>query len=53
MKKLIFYSNNFFGSGLFLIHKILKSDQKMAAAKKVVTIKSQFFHTHQLRKGIL
>ena len=27
-------------------------DQKMAGAKKVVIIKNQFFHAHQLCKGI-
>ena len=46
MKKQIFYFNNFFGSGHFLIHQIWKKGQKTAGAKKVVVMKNQFFHAH-------
>ena len=53
IKKLIFHSNNFLAPAIFLIREIFKSDQKMAGAKKVVTMKSQFFHIHQPREGIL
>ena len=42
MKKLIFYRNNFFGSGHFLIHEIWKKDRKIARAKKVVNYAKEF-----------
>ena len=44
MKKLIFRKSNFFGSGHFLIHEILKNDQKMTGAKKVKILKNQLLH---------
>ena len=43
IKKLIFHSNNFFGSGHFLIIFSELMDWKMAGAKKVVRMKNQFF----------
>ena len=49
MKKLIFYFNNFFGSGHFLIHQTLTKGQKSAGSKKFVKIKNQFFHARQPR----
>ena len=52
MKKLIFYRNNFLGSSYFFLLFSDLMDQKMARANKVVTIKNQFFHAHQPRKGI-
>ena len=48
-----FILTTFFAPVIFLIREILKSDQKMAGAKKVVTMKSQFFHIHQPCEGIL
>ena len=53
MKKLIFDVKNFFGSRYFLVFFPDLMDQKMArGAKKVVRIKSQFFHAHQSLKEI-
>ena len=40
MKKWIFDYKNFFGSCHFLIHEILKIDQKMTGAKKVLHSKN-------------
>ena len=45
MKKLIFRKTNFFGSSHFLIHEILKNDQKMTGAKKVKILKNQLLYT--------
>ena len=47
MKKLIFYSNNFFGSGHFLIHQTLTKGQKSARSKNLIEMKIQFFHARQ------
>ena len=52
MKKLIFYLSNFFGSGHFLIHEVLKNDQKLTGAKKVKMLKNQLHHAHQPREEI-
>ena len=52
MKKQSFTLTTFLASAIFLIHEILKTDQKMAGAKKVITIESQFFHTRQSREEI-
>ena len=52
-KNWFFIVTTFLAPANFLIHEILKIDQKMVGAKKVVTMKSQFFHIHQLREGIL
>ena len=46
-------SKKVFALVIFFIHEILKIDQKMVRAKKVVTMKSPFSHIHQLREGIL
>ena len=45
MKKLIFWYNDFFGSGHFSIYEILKKAQKWQEPKKVVGSKKQSFHT--------
>ena len=37
---------------IFLIHQILKNDQKMTRAKKIVKVKNQLFHACQPCKGI-
>ena len=52
MKKLIFQFYNFFGSGHFLIHDILKMDQKMTGAKKLIEVKNKLFHAHLPCEGI-
>ena len=51
VKKVIFHYNNFFDSGHFLIFFSDLMNRKMAGVKKVVKIKSQFFHACQPRKG--
>ena len=45
MKKLIFGYYNFFRSSYFSIHEILKMDQKMTGAKKVIGSENQCFHS--------
>ena len=52
MKELNFQLSNFFGSGHFLIHTILKNDQKLTETKKVKILKNQLLHACQPRKGI-
>ena len=52
MKKEIFYQNKFFWFQPFFDPSDLKKGQKIAGAKKVVTIKNLFFHARQPRKGI-
>ena len=52
MKKLIFYSINFFCSSHLLVHIQDVMDQKMTGAKKVTLTKNQFFHARQPRGGI-
>ena len=52
IKKLIFCSDEFFGSGYFLIHEIIKSDQKVTGANNVKMIKSLFFYARQPCEGI-
>ena len=47
MEQLIFYFNNFFCSGHFLVIFLDVMDQKMAGAKKVIKVKNQFFHARQ------
>ena len=42
----------FLAPAIFSIHEILKKDQKMTGAKKVVITKNQFFHACQPREGI-
>ena len=54
MKKLIFQFYNFFGSCHFLIHDILKMDQKMTGTKQSQNLKISVFlptdHTKELLK---
>ena len=52
MKKLIFYVNNFFGSGHFSDLWYLKKDQKMTGTKNFFASKNQLCHVHQPCKGI-
>ena len=52
MTNVIFYLNNFFCSGHFLIFYFWKNDQKMAGAKKVGKTKNHIFHACQPREGI-
>ena len=52
MKKVIFYFYTFFGSGHFLIHDILKKDQKMTGAKKIIKAKNHLFYACQPCEGI-
>ncbi len=52
INKLICDVKNFFGSGYFLTFFSGLMDQKMGAAKTVVTTNNQFFRAHQPRKGI-
>ena len=40
MKKLTVYFYDLFGSGYFLIHEILKMDQKITQAEKVTKVKN-------------
>ena len=51
MKKLIFYVNNFFGSGYFFDPWYLKNDQKIAGTKNFFVSKNQFCHVRQPCKG--
>ena len=51
MKKLIFYVNNFFGSGYFFDPWYLKNDQKIAGTKNFFVSKNQFCHARQPCKG--
>ena len=37
---------------IFLIHEILKKDQKVTGSKKFIRVKNQFFHARQPCKGI-
>ena len=52
MKKLIFYVNNFLGSGHFFDPWYLKKDQKIAGIKNFFVSKNQFCHARQPCKGI-
>ena len=52
MKKLIFYVNNFFGSGHFFDPWYLNKDQKMAGTEKIFVSKDQFCHANQPCKEI-
>ena len=52
MKKLIFYVNDFFGSGYFFDPWYLKNDQKIPGTKNFFVSKNQFCHARQLCKGI-
>ena len=52
MKKLIFTLMTVFAPAIFLIHEILKNDQKMTGAKKVAKIENQLFHACQPCEGI-
>ena len=51
-KKLIFYINNFFGSGHFFDPWYLKKDQKMAGTKIFFVSKNQSCHARQTYKRI-
>ena len=42
----------FFTPAIFSIHEILKNDQKMTGAKKVVKVENQLFDACQPCKGI-
>ena len=47
MKKLIFLvSQLFWALAIFLIHDILKKDQTMTGAKKLIEVKNKLFHAH-------
>ena len=52
MKRVIFGTDDFFGSGHFLVYFLDLMDQKMAGSQKVVITKNQFFHARQPREGI-
>ena len=52
MKRLIFGTFDFFGSGHFLVNFQDVKDQKMAGSKKVDIVKNQIFHARQPREGI-
>ena len=51
MKKLIFYVNDFFGSGYFFDPWYLKNDQKIPGTKNFFVSKNQFCHARQPCKG--
>ena len=42
----------FLALAIFLIHDVLKKDQKMGGVKKIVKVKNQLFHACQPCKGI-
>ena len=52
MKKLIFYVNNFFGSGHFFDPSLMKKDQKKAGTKKIFLSKNHWHHACQPCIGI-
>ena len=52
MKRLIFGTYEFFGSGHFLINFQYVRVQKMAGSKKDVKVKNQIFHARQPREEI-
>ena len=51
-KKWLFTLTTFLAPAIFWSIRSQKVGQKVAGAKKVVITKNQFFHAHQLRKGI-
>ena len=51
-KNWFFSFTTFLAPAIFLIHDILKMDQKMTGAKKLIEVKNKLFHAHLPCEGI-